>query len=505
MSTIPSIDSSFSPSVFSSPKPRLLSSTTEESTSRASKPISGLEQKQQNLRILMINCQSIRNKRSELNESVECMFIKLDVIIGCESWLANEHRTAEIFPNGYNKNVFRKDRNKNGGGVFIAVYDKFTTSAVDNSENDCELQWADIQTKTKSIIIGSYYRPPNASVDALYNLKTSVLNVSENSKDKPIILAGDFNLSHIDWDNNTVKSGKAQVKHHQELLELIEEFGMEQLQLKASRENNILDLFLTNHPSLVKSCNTLPGISDHNMIVLDTDLKLQYNKPKPREIYVYKKAKWEEIKADIIKLGSDITNSNTAVEDKWTNLKKEQVTENPYLCVIISDNLKCSSHINKFCNKANSTLGFIKRNLKHCNKHFKETAYISLVRSVLDYSGTVWDPFLQKDINRIESIQRRAARFVCKDYRRTSSVTSVMKDLGWKPLVKDREQRLVLLYKIVNDLVAIPTEHHIEFNTRPSRTSNVKQLKLYQQMLTFINILFFHKLLLIGTYCQILQ
>ncbi|CAG2208939.1 unnamed protein product [Mytilus edulis] len=321
MSTIPSIDSSFSPSVFSSPKPRILSSTTEESPSRASKSksISGLEHKQQNLRILMINCQSIRNKRSELNESVE--YIKPDVIIGCESWLANDHRTAEIFPNGYNKNVFRKDRNKNGGGVFIAVHDKFTTSAVENSENDCELQWAEIQTKTKSVIIGSYYRPPNASIDALHNLKTSVLNVSENSKDKPIILAGDFNLPHIDWNNNTVKSGKPQVKHHQELLEFIEEFGMEQLQLKPSRENNILDLFLTNHPSLVKSCNTLPGISDHNMLVLDTDLKPQYNKPKSREIYVYKKANWEEIKADVIKFGADIINSNTSVEDKWTNLK----------------------------------------------------------------------------------------------------------------------------------------------------------------------------------------
>ncbi|VDH93756.1 Hypothetical predicted protein [Mytilus galloprovincialis] len=47
------------------------------------------------------------------------------------------------------------------------------------------------------------------------------------------------------------------------------------------------------------------------MIVLDTDLKPQYNKPKPRKIYVYKKAKWEEIKADIIKFGADIINSIT--------------------------------------------------------------------------------------------------------------------------------------------------------------------------------------------------
>jgi hypothetical protein len=84
----------------------------------------------------------------------------------------------------------------------------------------------------------------------------------------PMILAGDFNLPHIDWETNTVKTGSNQVNHHQELIEIIEDSGMEQLQLKPSRENNILDLFLTNQPSLVKSCNTIPGISDHNMIIV---------------------------------------------------------------------------------------------------------------------------------------------------------------------------------------------------------------------------------------------
>jgi hypothetical protein len=61
--------------------------------------------------------------------------------------------------------------------------------------------------KNKSVIIGSYYRPPNSILDALNNLKSSIANVNEHSKDKPIILAGDFNLPHIDWENNTVKTG----------------------------------------------------------------------------------------------------------------------------------------------------------------------------------------------------------------------------------------------------------------------------------------------------------
>ena len=115
----------------------------------------------------------------------------------------------------------------------------------------------------------------------------------------------------------------------------------------------------------------------------------------------------------------------------------EKVNNNPYLGVLISDDLIWASHINKICNRANSTLGFI-RNLKNCDKKFKESAYISLIRSVLDYSSTIWNRYQQKDINRIEAIQRRAARFVQKDYKRTSSVTSMMEELGWKALHEQR-------------------------------------------------------------------
>ena len=50
-----------------------------------------------------------------------------------------EQKDAEILPGGYKKNVFRKDRSKNGGGVFISVNDKFYSTSVENSENNCEL------------------------------------------------------------------------------------------------------------------------------------------------------------------------------------------------------------------------------------------------------------------------------------------------------------------------------------------------------------------------------
>ena len=118
-------------------------------------------------------------------------------------------------------------------------------------------------------------------------------------------------------------------------------------------------------------------------------------------------------------------------------------------------------------------MGFIKRNLKYTNRDLRELAYTSLVRSILEYSSTVWDPFYQKDIDRLERVQRRAARFVLNDYKPLSSVTSMVSQLGWKPLAeRRREHRLSLLYKIINGLVAIPADTHLHFKTRNTRISN---------------------------------
>ena len=105
--------------------------------------------------------------------------------------------------------------------------------------------------------------------------------------------------------------------------------------------------------------------------------------------------------------------------------------------------------------------------IKTCHQSFKETAYISLVRSVLEYSSSVWDPYLDKDIKKIENIQRNAARFVKNDYRRHSSVTSMLNDLNWTPLhERRRENRLLMLFKILNNLVAIPPDKHIKFKNK---------------------------------------
>ena len=63
-----------------------------------------------------------------------------------------------------------------------------------------------------------------------------------------------------------------------------------------------------------------------------------------------------------------------------------------YLGIIIHRTLEFADHITEAVSTANKMLGFLKRNLKGCPSELKKTAYISLIRSGLEYGATIWDP-----------------------------------------------------------------------------------------------------------------
>ena len=71
----------------------------------------------------------------------------------------------------------------------------------------------------------------------------------------------------------------------------------------------------------------------------------------------------------------------------------QEVPANPYLGVMISNDLKWNTHINNVCKKASSTLGFVRRNIQHCPAQTRRAAYLALVRSSLEYAASVWDPY----------------------------------------------------------------------------------------------------------------
>ena len=62
-----------------------------------------------------------------------------------------------------------------------------------------------------------------------------------------------------------------------------------------------------------------------------------------------------------------------------------------YLGINITNDLQWSNHISGNSSKANSSLGFIQRNLRSCPQKLKEVACISMVSSVMEYSAIIWN------------------------------------------------------------------------------------------------------------------
>ena len=103
------------------------------------------------------------------------------------------------------------------------------------------------------------------------------------------------------------------------------------------------------------------------------------------------------------------------------------------LGITITNDLKWNTYVSNICTEANRTLGFLRRNLSACPQGVKESAYKGLMRPVLEYGSSVWDPsgiLLQEEL---EKVQKNATKFVTGNYiYETGSMTGILEQLKWE-------------------------------------------------------------------------
>jgi len=93
-----------------------------------------------------------------------------------------------------------------------------------------------------------------------------------------------------------------------------------------TRNNNILDLFLTNIPSQVHETKTLSGLgtSDHDILFHENKVKLGRIKQNPRQVKSYKKAYWSDFKKDLaIFTNTFIAHTHKDPNHRWDMFKAE--------------------------------------------------------------------------------------------------------------------------------------------------------------------------------------
>ena len=160
--------------------------------------------------------------------------------------------------------------------------------------------------------MGAYYRLH--TYDQLDELNLSLCQLDNQASNATVWLAGDFNAHSIDWETMTLKNNHVHIQTHNSLLTITCDHGLTQL-----IANNLITLWtyilLTILLRYVADTSTLPGMSDHGIVMIIMDKPIDHP---PRKILLYHKA---AIRENLFALATDfprLLTENDDVDYLWT-------------------------------------------------------------------------------------------------------------------------------------------------------------------------------------------
>ena len=94
------------------------------------------------------------------------------------------------------------------------------------------------------------------------------------------------------------------------------------------KTQNVLDLFFTNNQSLMNRVEIIPGIGDHDAVMVVSSLRPHKVAKPTRKVYIYKKADYAGFKEDLGNLMDDFLEQaeKSDVDQLWTRFKNKIVT-----------------------------------------------------------------------------------------------------------------------------------------------------------------------------------
>ena len=135
-----------------------------------------------------------------------------------------------------------------------------------------------------------------------------------------------MNFPGYDWEISCLQPNCNYPTLTYQFVDLLDDLNLTQLITTLTRGNNTLDLVITNNPSIVTACRVIQGVSDHDAVLTEINIKLLRNRQTPRKIPVYKKANWEGLKNHILEFGKRLHQTfdiSTPINQLWENITSE--------------------------------------------------------------------------------------------------------------------------------------------------------------------------------------
>ena len=95
------------------------------------------------------------------------------------------------------------------------------------------------------------------------------------------------------------------------------------------------------------------------------------------------------------------------------NIKAE--SEFKYLGVVFDKHLTWKSQADHICKKVAARIGILRRIGSCLTTKAALTVYNTIILSIFDYCDTTWSGILQQDQDRMQRLQKRAAKVIVKD------------------------------------------------------------------------------------------
>ena len=268
-------------------------------------------------------------KRCALTDLIKSRENKCTQTIFCftETWL-DQTILDSVLDESKSYNIVRLDRqtNKKGGELLVMIPKSIPYNVLNQlsvSANFIECLSINFYVDKVKHNLGLVYRPP-----VYYSCENELqLYISAISKlclqDVDCIIVGDFNHPNINWKQNIGSNRQEKL-----LLESINNLGFHQINDSPTRNQNILDICLTNNPIIVEKCfvgdnfgSETTKSSDHSSLCIKTSIKYKTNN-KDKIINNFKRANWFLIEQNLSQLNWDsLFEYCSGVEDRWNIFK----------------------------------------------------------------------------------------------------------------------------------------------------------------------------------------
>jgi len=152
-----------------------------------------------------------------------------------------------------------------------------------------------------------------------------------------------------------------------------------------------------------------------------------------------------------------------------------EAEEEKDLGVIVDSKISFKKHINEKCKKARQLTMLIRRSFEYLSPEVFRKLYIAIVRPHLEYAQSIWSPYHNGEIDKIEKVQRRATKQIQElRYKTYEERLRVLK----LPTLKYRRLRgdLIEMYKLTHNIYNIDSSSLFQFNAT-NRGNNYKIYK----------------------------